>query len=116
MALCFAALSIIWEAIERLFEPPTINTEKLLLVSILGFIVNLVGIFAFDHGHSHGHHYDGHGMHHNHDHDHHHHHHQDHSHGHGGHSHIHGHGHGSPLLQGNTFLSLFAVFCQLLSV
>lgn len=53
--------------------------ERLLLVSILGFLVNLVGIYAFSHGHGHGH--GGHG----------------HSHGGGGgggHNHSHnGHGH-----------------------
>ncbi|GAM24613.1 hypothetical protein SAMD00019534_077880 [Acytostelium subglobosum LB1] len=40
----------------RLMEPPEINTDKLLLVSVLGFIVNMVGVFSFhgDHGHSHG--------------------------------------------------------------
>lgn len=45
--------------------------ERLLLVSIMGFLVNMVGIYAFHHGHSHG---GGHG----------------HSHG-GGHGHSHNH-------------------------
>ncbi|KAI8619096.1 cation efflux family-domain-containing protein, partial [Chytriomyces sp. MP71] len=70
LALVFASLGIIWEAIERMFDPPKLaELNSLLIVSILGFIVNLVGIFAFDHG----------GM--------------GHDHGHGGHGHSHG-GHG----------------------
>ncbi|EGC38891.1 hypothetical protein DICPUDRAFT_45603 [Dictyostelium purpureum] len=54
--LIFIAVTILMESIERLLEPPEINTDKLLLVSVLGFLVNLVGIFSFhgDHGHSHG--------------------------------------------------------------
>lgn len=60
LALVFASVGIIWEGFERMFEPPKIKTDSLLTVSILGFLVNLVGIFAFDHGgmighnHSHG--------------------------------------------------------------
>lgn len=45
--------------------------ERLFVVSILGFLVNLVGIYAFQHGHGHSHGGGGHG----------------HSHGGGGHSH-----------------------------
>lgn len=60
--------------VERLIEPPEVKHERLFVVSILGFLVNLVGIYAFQHGHGHG---GGHG----------------HSHG-GGHGHSHGgHGH-----------------------
>ena len=69
------SVSIIIEAIERLIDPPEMNTQRLLLVSFVGLIVNLVGIFAFNHGHAHGHSHGGH--------DHHHH----------GHDHGHGHGH-----------------------
>lgn len=50
------------------------------MVSVLGFIVNLIGIYAFQHGHGHSHGGGGHG----------------HSHGGGGHGHSHGgasHGH-----------------------
>ncbi|CAH1796787.1 unnamed protein product [Owenia fusiformis] len=66
------------EALERLFDPPEVSTERLLAVSVAGLIVNLVGITAFRHAHSHG----GGGGH-------------GHSHG-GGHGHAHGgqgHGH-----------------------
>lgn len=44
--------------------------ERLFVVSVLGFIVNLVGIYAFQHGGAHGH-----------------------SHGGGGHGHSHSHSH-----------------------
>ena len=57
LLLVYASLSIFWEAVERLVEPPHVSTESLLTVSVAGFIVNLVGIFAFEHGghgHSHG--------------------------------------------------------------
>ena len=40
-----------------MFEPPEVKHERLFVVSLLGLIVNLVGIFAFQHGghgHSHG--------------------------------------------------------------
>ena len=45
--------------IKRMFEPPEVSHERLFVISVLGFIVNLVGIFVFnhgggDHGHSHG--------------------------------------------------------------
>jgi len=40
-----------------LAEPPEVKHERLFVVSVAGFIVNLIGIFAFQHGghgHSHG--------------------------------------------------------------
>ncbi|PFX34488.1 Zinc transporter 5 [Stylophora pistillata] len=67
----------------RLFDPPTVNTERLLVVSVGGLVVNLVGIFAFRHAHSHGSSSHGHS----------HHGHGNQGHGHHGHSHGHGHGH-----------------------
>ena len=69
--LILISISIVMEAIQRLIHPPEMNTQRLLLVSFVGLLVNLIGIFAFNHGHAHGH---GHG----------------HDHGHG---HHHGHGH-----------------------
>jgi zinc transporter 5/7 len=45
--LCFIAMSIMIKSLERLIEPPEIKTERLLLVSVLGFFVNLIGVFAF---------------------------------------------------------------------
>ncbi|CAL1546582.1 unnamed protein product [Lymnaea stagnalis] len=52
--LLFIAFFIFSEAVERAVEPPEVKHERLFLVSVGGFIVNLVGIFAFQHGHSHG--------------------------------------------------------------
>jgi len=65
--LCFIAVSIFFEAIKRIIDPPIILSERLLLVSVLGFIVNLIGLFAFHdhsgHSNSHGHSHGGHGGH-----------------------------------------------------
>jgi solute carrier family 30 (zinc transporter), member 5/7 len=71
--LIFVGFSVLIESIDRLIAPQEIKTDKLLLVSVLGLLVNLVGLFFFhDFGHqhsddspcSHGHH------HHKHSHDH----------------------------------------------
>lgn len=72
--LLFIAFFIMSEAVERAIEPPEVKHERLLVVSILGFLVNLIGIYAFHHGHSHGGHGHSHGGH-------------GHSHNHHGHSH-----------------------------
>ena len=83
--LVFIAFFIMSEAIERAIEPPEIKHERLLLVSVLGLLVNLVGIYALNHGHAecgHGH---SHGHSHGHGHNH------GHSHSHGSHSHSHNH-------------------------
>lgn len=93
--LIFTAFFIFSEGVERALEPPDVHHERLLPVSILGFLVNLIGIFVFQHG-GHGHSHDsGHGhshsllngsLSHGHSHG---------SHGHGGHGHSHeSHGHG----------------------
>lgn len=52
--LLFIAFFIMSEAVERAIEPPEVKHERLFVVSVLGFLVNLVGIYAFQHGHSHG--------------------------------------------------------------
>lgn len=82
--------------------------ERLFVVSILGFLVNLVGIYAFQHGHGHSHGGGGHGhSHSSNSHDHHsdlllnnhghsHNNHDDHGHSHGGHGHSHNHTEPSP--------------------
>lgn len=97
--LVVVAFFVFYEAIGRLMEPPEINTNRLLIVSIAGFAVNMIGIFSFSHAHAHAH--GGGGscamsqpsaakeQHHGHSHDSH-----DHSHSHGGgHEHDHGHSH-----------------------
>ncbi|GLB43429.1 putative cation efflux family protein [Lyophyllum shimeji] len=63
--LILISIFIMFEAIQRLLDPPEMNTSQLLLVSSLGLAVNLFGMFAMG-----GHHH------------------------HGGHSHSHSHGHG----------------------
>ena len=72
--LLFIGYFILVESIERLFTPPVIRGESLVIVSALGLCVNLVGLLFF-HDFSHGHGGGGHG----------------HSHG-GGHGHAHGGG------------------------
>ncbi|KAG2731544.1 hypothetical protein G9P44_005131 [Scheffersomyces stipitis] len=74
---------IIFEAIGRLVNPVVLEkTTELIIVSLLGLGVNLVGIFAFNHGHAHGHsHGHSHSHGHNHEHE-------------SGHSHNHEHSHG----------------------
>ncbi|KAG9128131.1 putative zinc transporter msc2 [Ceratobasidium sp. 392] len=89
--LILISIFIVFEAIQRILDPPEMNTNQLLLVSGLGLGVNLFGMFAMGghhHGHSHGGHSHG-GGHghshaassHSHSHDH------DHSHDDHGHSH-----------------------------
>lgn len=75
--LLFIAFFIMSEAVERAIEPPEVKHERLFVVSVLGLLVNLVGIYAFQHGHGHSHGGGGHG----------------HSHGGGGHDHSHNHNH-----------------------
>ncbi|KAF7317968.1 J domain-containing protein [Mycena kentingensis (nom. inval.)] len=73
--LILISIFIVFEAIQRILEPPEMNTSQLLLVSSLGLAVNLFGMFAMG-GHHHGH-----------------------SHSHGGHSHGHGHSHSASATQ-----------------
>ncbi|XP_062991737.1 zinc transporter 7 isoform X2 [Elgaria multicarinata webbii] len=95
--LIFTAFFIFSEGVERALEPPDVHHERLLPVSILGFLVNLIGIFVFQHG-GHGH---SHGSGHEHSH-------SlfngalSHGHSHGGQSHSHGgHGHSHDSKQGH---------------
>ncbi|TRX97019.1 hypothetical protein FHL15_002325 [Xylaria flabelliformis] len=87
----FLILEIMFEAFERLLEGrETKRLGELFVVSTLGLVVNLLGIFAFgSHGHHHGHGHDhGHGHAHSHSHGH------DHNHGSTSEKHGHGHSHG----------------------
>ncbi|XP_046740337.1 zinc transporter 7 [Diprion similis] len=75
--LLFIAFFIMSEAVERAIEPPEVKHERLFVVSVLGLLVNLVGVYAFQHGHGHSHggshghsHGDSHGHSHNHGHSH----------------------------------------------
>lgn len=55
---CFSCrLNILLPVTQRALEPPDVHHERLLPVSIAGLLVNLVGVFVFQHGghgHSHG--------------------------------------------------------------
>lgn len=98
IALCLASVNIMWEACERLLFPEELKVDNLLLVSVLGLLVNIIGIFAFDHGGSVGR--KGHGCGHDHSHDHHHHDHGHSHHDHHGHDHSHGKTTQNPLMHG----------------
>ncbi|KAJ2982762.1 hypothetical protein NUW54_g10710 [Trametes sanguinea] len=50
--LILISVFIVFEAIQRLLDPPEMNTSQLLLVSSLGLAVNLFGMFAMG-GHHH---------------------------------------------------------------
>ncbi|KAF2457474.1 cation efflux family-domain-containing protein [Lineolata rhizophorae] len=79
--LMLVSVEIVIDAFERLSEGHELHRlNELLVVSVLGFVVNIVGLTAFGHAHHHGH---DHGHSHSHSHDHsddhgHHHHHDDH--------------------------------------
>ncbi|KAK0536395.1 putative zinc transporter msc2 [Tilletia horrida] len=78
--LILISVFIVFEAVQRIIEPPVMhNTTQLLIVSGMGLLVNLFGMFAMG-GHHHHHHGHSHG--------------HDHGHGHGHHHHGHGHDHG----------------------
>ncbi|KAJ3648679.1 hypothetical protein Zmor_020463 [Zophobas morio] len=53
--LLFISFFIMSEAVERAIEPPEVKHERLFVISVLGLLVNLVGIYAFQHGHGHSH-------------------------------------------------------------
>ncbi len=55
--LIFVAFNVFIESIERIYEPQQVIGSNLLLVSVLGLGVNVVGLVFFHehaHGHSHG--------------------------------------------------------------
>lgn len=52
--LCVIAFYIFTEAISRLITPPEIKTDRLLIVSTAGLLVNLAGLFLLGHHHHHG--------------------------------------------------------------
>ncbi|KAK8861656.1 hypothetical protein IAR55_002479 [Kwoniella newhampshirensis] len=57
--LILISIFIIFEAIQRVIDPPEMETHQLLLVSGIGLAINLWGMYAtgghHHHGHSHGH-------------------------------------------------------------
>lgn len=74
-----------------MFEPPEVHHERLFVISVLGFIVNLIGIFVFQHGGDHHGHSHGGGSSHGHSHS-------------SGSSHSHDHGHEHSHSAGNGYL------------
>ncbi|KAL9647822.1 hypothetical protein ABK040_001313 [Willaertia magna] len=66
--LIFISIYILIESIHRLFDPPIVSTNQLLIVSIIGLFINLYGVFHFHQHHHHGDecsHQHGHHHHHN---------------------------------------------------
>lgn len=56
------SMFLVYEGAMRLMNPPEINPDKLLTVSITGFLVNLVGAYLLGHNHDHhGHNHHHHG-------------------------------------------------------
>jgi cation diffusion facilitator family transporter len=53
--LIFISIFILVEGVERVIHPPEMSMDRLLIVAVIGFVVNMVGIFSFHHGHGHGH-------------------------------------------------------------
>eukprot|EP00794_Sanderia_malayensis_P009563 gene9563-10551_t len=53
--LVVIAFFVFTAALQRLVDPPRVNTDKLLAVSVAGLVVNMIGIFAFSHAHAHSH-------------------------------------------------------------
>lgn len=45
--LVFIAFSVFVESIERVYDPPTINSDNIIVVSVLGLVVNLIGVVFF---------------------------------------------------------------------
>jgi zinc transporter 5/7 len=45
--LMVISLYVFSEAVSRLLDPPHVSTQRLLVVSVTGLCVNLVGILAF---------------------------------------------------------------------
>merc|ERR1719427_648257 len=106
-------MNIIGHAVERLVEPPEVKHERLLVVSILGFFVNLVGIYFFHEHHGGGHHNCSHSHDHgHHSHDHHHH---GHDHHHHGHDHHHGHTHDDHSAEHSQSQIMHGVFLHILA-
>ncbi|KAK8227563.1 cation efflux family-domain-containing protein [Phyllosticta capitalensis] len=63
--LILVSFEIILDAFERLWEGHELRRlDELLVVSILGLLINFVGLFAMGHAHAHGHSHGGHDHHH----------------------------------------------------
>nr|CAH7737646.1 unnamed protein product [Callosobruchus chinensis] len=99
--LLFISFFLMSEAVERAIEPPEVKHERLFVVSVLGLLVNLVGIYAFQHGHGGGGSSHSHGG-------------ISHGHSHGGANNDHGHSHDSEADAGNSQI-MKGVFLHILA-
>lgn len=82
--LALVSVGIVYQALERVFDPVTIHFNEAMTIAGVGLLVNLVSAWLLgEHGHDHHHH----------DHDEHDHHHGDDDHHHHGHDHGHSHAH-----------------------
>lgn len=53
--LIVVAFDIFAESVERMYSPKVVLSEKMMIVSIIGLIINVVGLcFFHEHAHSHG--------------------------------------------------------------
>ncbi|KAG0695585.1 Zinc transporter 5 [Chionoecetes opilio] len=57
--LTVIGLMVLYEAVGRLYEPPEVHTEKLLVVAVCGLIINMFGMASFSHTHSFSHSHEG---------------------------------------------------------
>ncbi|GMT28723.1 hypothetical protein PFISCL1PPCAC_20020 [Pristionchus fissidentatus] len=94
------AVFIMMEAWGRIWDPPTVNTDRLMMVAVIGLCVNLFGMYSFHGGEEGGHH---------------------HGHSHAGGSHGHSHGGQNANMQGvflhvlaDTLGSVFVIISTLL--
>ena len=55
LLLVFVSLLIVLESVERIMEPREMSTRHLLVVSVLGLVVNLVGLALCAEAHAHAH-------------------------------------------------------------
>lgn len=53
--LVVIALFVFEAALDRIVDPPSVSTDRLLFVSVAGFLVNLIGIVTFSRSHTHSH-------------------------------------------------------------
>lgn len=55
--LCFISFSIFVASIKRFIWPTVIHTDRLFYVAILGFLINILGLYSFKDAHNHNHHH-----------------------------------------------------------
>ena len=68
VVLGVVALLMVWESVQRFFEPLSINFDEAMAIAVLGLLVNLLSAWLLHQGGEHTHHHDGHAHSHGHDH------------------------------------------------